>query len=180
MAMKARKEARKLLSLPFEVRTSILNAVAASLIERKEEIVQANQLDLEAAEKNNTAAPLVKRLKLTEEKLATLGAGIRQLAEMKDQLGVVKSKRELAEGLELSLKMVPIGVLMIIFESRPDSLPQIASLALASENGLMLKGGKEAVHSNSALHDVIGDAIEHGSNERSAVISLVWLQAAAK
>ena len=83
---------------------------------------------------------------------------------MEDSLGVVKAKRELAEGLELSLTTVPIGVLMIIFESHPDSLSRIASLALASGNGLLLKGGKEAVHANAALHEIIGDAIELGSN----------------
>ena len=77
---------------------------------------------------------------------------------MPDPLGVVKSKRELADGLELSQVTVPIGVLMIIFESRPDSMPQISALALASGNGLLLKGGKEAVHSNAAIHKVIGDA----------------------
>lgn len=164
MATKARKEARKLMSLPFEVRRNILHAVANALIERQGEIIEANQIDLEAAAVNNTALPLVRRLKLTPEKLATLETGIRQLADMDDHLGVIKTKRELAEGLELSLTTVPIGVLMIIFESRPDSLPQIASLALASGNGLLLKGGKEAFNSNSALHGVIGDAIERGSN----------------
>lgn len=160
MAMAARKEARKLQGMPHAVRQSILNGVADALEERQDELVDANKIDLAEAEKNSVDAPLVARLKLTPEKIATLAKGIRHLAEQKDALGVVKSKRELAEGLELSLITVPIGVLMIIFESRPDSLPQIASLALASGNGLLLKGGKEAAHSNAALHDVIGDAIE--------------------
>jgi len=164
MATKARKEARKLLTLPFEARQNMLNAIADSLIERKEEILAANKLDLDDADKNNTDPQLVSRLKLTEAKLGTLVVGIRQLAAMDDSLGVVKKHRELADGLELKLKTVPIGVLMIIFESRPDSLPQIASLALASGNGLLLKGGKEAVNSNSTLHEIIGDAIERGSN----------------
>ncbi|CAB9506023.1 Gamma-glutamyl phosphate reductase [Seminavis robusta] len=164
MAIKARKEARKLMTLPHATRQSILNAVADALVERQDEIMQANQMDLEAAQKNNTSLQLVRRLKLTPDKSATLESGIRQLAAMDDHLGVVKAKRELSEGLELSLTTVPIGVLMVIFESRPDSLPQIASLALASGNGLLLKGGKEAHHSNTALHEVIGDAIERGSN----------------
>ena len=164
MATKARKEARKLMTLPFAVRKNILHAIANALVERQSDIMEANELDLQAAAENKTDVQLVRRLKLTPEKIATLETGIRQLAEMDDQLGVVKAKRELAKGLELTQTTVPIGVLMIIFESRPDSLPQIASLALSSGNGLLLKGGKEAVHSNSALHEVIGDAIERGSD----------------
>ena len=163
MATAARKEARKLQALPFAVRQSILHAVADALVSRQDELVEANKLDLEAAGTNKVAAPLVKRLKLTSEKVNTLAQGIRQLADQKDPLNVVKSQRELADGLELSQITVPIGVLMVIFESRPDSLPQIASLALATANGLMLKGGKEAYHSNTALHEVMGDAIEKGS-----------------
>jgi delta-1-pyrroline-5-carboxylate synthetase len=164
MAQTARKEARKLQALPLERRQAILSKVADALLEQKEKILAANRLDLDAAAKNKVAAPLVKRLKLTDDKLDTLAKGIRQLANRKDPLGVVKEKRELSEGLEVSRITVPIGVLMVIFESRPDSLPQIASLALASGNGLLLKGGKEASNSNSALCDVIGDAVEEGSN----------------
>jgi gamma-glutamyl phosphate reductase len=106
---------------------------------------------------------LKKRLKLTPEKLATLASGLRQIADLPDPLIVIKSKPELAKGLELSQITVPIGVLMIIVESRPDSMPQISGLALASSNGLLLKGGKEATHSNAAIHKVIGDAIPEGS-----------------
>jgi delta-1-pyrroline-5-carboxylate synthetase len=81
----------------------------------------------------------------------------------------------LADGLELSQITVPIGVLMINFESRPDSMLQIASLALASRNGLLLKGGKQAAFSNEAIHKVIGDAIEKGSGGKIArdIIALV-------
>mmetsp|Transcript_27111 Transcript_27111/g.41601 ORF Transcript_27111/g.41601 Transcript_27111/m.41601 type:complete len:790 (+) Transcript_27111:65-2434(+) len=162
-ATDARIQTRKLQSMPHDVRKSILNTIAEELLNHKEELLEANAIDLEAATKNGTDQQLVKRLKLTEAKLQTLARGIRQLAEEKDCLGVVKKKRELADGLELSLVTVPIGVLMIIFESRPDCLPQISALALASGNGLLLKGGKEAANSNAALHKVIGDAIEKGS-----------------
>lgn len=164
MASAARKEARTLAALPYEVRQNILSAIAEALNERQEELLQANQLDLDAAEQNKVDAQLKSRLKLTPAKLQTLIKGIQQIAQNNDPLGVVKSKRELAEGLELSQITVPIGVLMVIFESRPDSLPQIASLAIASGNALLLKGGKEAVNSNTALHEIIGDAIEKGSN----------------
>jgi len=174
-ATAARNEARKLQALPYEERQAILFSVADSLIAEKETLLAKNALDLELAEKNNTELPLVRRLKLTDAKLMTLAAGIRQIAQQKDPLGVVKSKRELAEGLVLSQTTVPIGVLMIIFESRPDSMPQISALALASGNGLLLKGGKEATHSNLALHKVIGDAIEVGSGGKIGreIIALV-------
>jgi delta-1-pyrroline-5-carboxylate synthetase len=163
-ASAARAEARKLQAAPHKLRKDILESIASALIQRKDEILAANALDLEAAEKDGTALVLKNRLKLTEDKLATLASGLKQLASLDDPLGVVKSKRELADGMELSQITVPIGVLMVIFESRPDSMPQISALSLASGNGLLLKGGKEAVNSNAAIHKVIGDAIEAGSN----------------
>jgi delta l-pyrroline-5-carboxylate synthetase len=163
MAVSARDEARKLQNLPHSERKVILHAVADALEAEKGTLLAANEIDLENADRDGTDAQLVRRLKLTEAKLATLSSGIRQIADQPDPLGVVRSKRELADGLVLSQITVPIGVLMIIFESRPDSMPQISALALASGNGLLLKGGKEAARSNEAIHKVIGDAIEKGS-----------------
>jgi delta-1-pyrroline-5-carboxylate synthetase len=174
-AVAARSQARKLQAMPYSTRQAILREIATCLLARKEELLLANQMDLERAEKDGIAQVLKKRLKLTEAKLATLSFGIQQIADLPDPLGVLKSKRELADGLELSQITVPIGVLMIIFESRPDSMPQISALSLASGNGLLLKGGKEATHSNAAIHKVIGDAIESASNGmiRRDIISLV-------
>mmetsp|Transcript_24717 Transcript_24717/g.58038 ORF Transcript_24717/g.58038 Transcript_24717/m.58038 type:complete len:784 (+) Transcript_24717:90-2441(+) len=162
-AVAARTEARKLQALPHDVRRNILQAMADALISKKDKLIAANLIDLEVAERDGTALVLKKRLKLTDTKLETLADGLRQIAALPDPLGVEKSKRELADGMTLSLITVPIGVLMIIFESRPDSMPQIAALSIASGNGLLLKGGKEAVNSNSAIYDVLGDAIELGS-----------------
>lgn len=162
-AVAARNEARKLQAQPYEVRQEILRAMADALISEKEKLLAANQIDLEAAERDNTALVLKKRLKLTDAKLETLAEGLRQIAASPDCLGVEKAKRELSDSMTLSLITVPIGVLMIIFESRPDSMPQIAALSIASGNGLLLKGGKEAVNSNAAIYEVLGDAIERGS-----------------
>jgi delta-1-pyrroline-5-carboxylate synthetase len=163
-ATAARLEARKLQALPHEVRQGILRAMADALLSRTEELLAANEIDLAAAERDSISPTLRNRLKLTEAKLATLAAGLRQIADLPDPLGVVKSKRELADGMELSQITVAIGVLMIIFESRPDSMPQISALSIASGNGLLLKGGKEAINSNAAIYKVLGDAIEVGSN----------------
>ena len=175
MATSSRDQARKLQTLSYTERKAILYAVAEALDTERDTLLAANKIDLENAEKNNTDLQLVSRLKLTDGKLATLSAGIRQIADQPDPLGVVKAKRELADGLILSQITVPIGVLMIIFESRPDSMPQISALALASGNGLLLKGGKEAAASNEAIHKVIGDAIEKGSGGKITrdIIALV-------
>jgi gamma-glutamyl phosphate reductase len=175
MATTARSQARNLQNLTYPDRQAILHAIAEELQSQKEELLQANQLDLENAARDGTPDVLVKRLKLTEEKLKTLSDGIRQIASQSDPLNVVKTRRELASGLILSQITVPIGVLMIIFESRPDSFPQIAALAIASGNGLLLKGGKEARYSNEAIHRVVGDAIEKGSRGRVSreIVALV-------
>ena len=160
MATLARLEARKFLKLPYTQRQAVICAIADALVAQKDMLLEANAHDLKLAAENNVAKPLAQRLKLTEDKLHTLAKGIHSIALQKDPLGILKSHRELSPGLILSQITVPIGVLMVIFESRPDSLPQISALALASGNGLILKGGKEAYHSNQALHSVIGSAIE--------------------
>ena len=164
LASAARREARKLATLSVEMRRSILHAIADALGDHQDDILQANREDLEQARASTIDKQLMNRLTLTPEKISTLQNGIREICGMEDPLNVIKNKRELANGLELSLITVPIGVLLFIFESRPDSLPQIVSLAIASGNGLLLKGGKEAARSNEALHQVIGCAIESGSN----------------
>mmetsp|Transcript_23846 Transcript_23846/g.27147 ORF Transcript_23846/g.27147 Transcript_23846/m.27147 type:complete len:855 (-) Transcript_23846:39-2603(-) len=159
-AVAARNEARKLASMPYSVRQTILRSIATSLEVCQEDILSENAKDVKAASEQNVSDVLQKRLKLTPSKLTTLASGLRQIASLPDPLHKVLCRRELSSGLMLEQVTVPIGVLLIIFESRPDSMPQIAALSLATGNGLLLKGGKEAVHSNAAIHRVIGDAIE--------------------
>jgi delta-1-pyrroline-5-carboxylate synthetase len=174
-ALAARTESRKLQAMPYSARQDILRAIADSILSRQDEIMAANALDVAAAKTDNISSQLQNRLKLTEEKLKVLATGIRHIADLPDPLGIVKAKRELAEGLILSQITVPIGVLLVIFESRPDSMPQISALAISSGNGLLLKGGKEAAHSNEAIHRVIADAIASSSGGaiRGEIIGLI-------
>lgn len=170
------REARQaLVALPSEERAKILFAVADALEARSAELLEANQLDLEAAQEQGLAGPLMKRLGLSESKLKTLSAGIRDIARVEEPIGRRLSALEVSPELRLERVTAPLGLLLVIFESRPDSLPQIAALSLRAGNGLILKGGREAAHSNEALHRVITEAVEESSGGRVSrdVISLV-------
>ncbi|ADK82038.1 glutamate-5-semialdehyde dehydrogenase [Sediminispirochaeta smaragdinae] len=120
-------------------------------------IFEANRADLDAATQDNLSAPLLKRLKFDETKLDQVIAGIDALIGLPDPAGKILEARKLDEGLNLYRVSCPIGVIGMIFESRPDALVQIASLALKSGNGLLLKGGSEALRTNRALASLIAE-----------------------
>eukprot|EP00904_Undaria_pinnatifida_P000516 jgi/Undpi1/10465/HiC_scaffold_29.g12915.m1 len=176
----ARAGGRMLCALKSEERAGILTKVAEALLSKTAEIMRANAKDIKAAKANNIPAALLSRLKLTEAKIKVLAEGISSLADGEEPLAKCNSRIEVADGLILKQITAPIGVLLIVFESRPDSLPQIASLAIRSGNGLLLKGGKEAEHSNACLHRIIVDAVAEGSGGRVSrdCIGLVTSRAA--
>jgi glutamate-5-semialdehyde dehydrogenase len=125
-----------------------------------EVILAANRADCEAALAAGLARPLYGRLKLDENKLKGAIAGVRQVGQLPDLLGHVQIHRELDQGLVLQRITCPLGVLGVIFESRPDAVPQIASLAIKSGNGVILKGGKESVRSCEALVQAIHQGLQ--------------------
>lgn len=159
-AKNARRGGRELALLSGKDRATIINRIADLLIERESAIMEANGKDMLEAERNHTSAVLKARLSLSHKKLADLAAGLKQIAAGCDKvLGRVVKKTIVGENLVLQQETVPIGVLLVIFESRPDALPQVAALAIASGNGLLLKGGKEAAHSNAILHAIVQEAL---------------------
>lgn len=166
-ALSARAASRAFAAAPTSVRVASLENIAAGLLSRSEEILAANAGDLKAASRagSEVEPALLQRLKLTEAKLQTLASGIRAIAAAREPLGAASSRIEVAEGLTLEKTACPIGVLLVIFESRPDALPQIAALAIRSGNGLLLKGGKEASKSNAVLHQVVVDAVAKATTE---------------
>ena len=156
----ARNGSRVMQSLTPAERASCVNTLAELLISKQQMILEANQKDLDEAAKDGLAAPLLSRLSLTPAKLRGLATGLKQIADSSlNNVGRVLRHTKLANGLTLKQITVPIGVLMVIFESRPDSLPQVAALSIASANGLLLKGGKEAAHSNKALMELVKEAL---------------------
>ena len=146
-----------------EKKDAILAAVREALLAAKEEIFDANRLDLEAAEKNNVPQQVQKRLKFNEAKLADVCAGIDQLISLEDPVGRTLLKRQMDEGLILERKSCPIGVIGVIFEARPDALVQISSLCIKSGNAVLLKGGREALRTNKVLCGLVRDALEGAS-----------------
>ncbi len=169
-AVAARIAGEKLRNLPSRKRASLLRRVASALEFNASQILAANQQDVRDGEGVLSDA-LAARLELTLDRLESLADGIRELSEMEEPIGRTLRQTELADGLNLRQVTSPLGVLLVIFESRPDALPQVAALALRSGNGLILKGGKEAARTNRALHEVITGALR--PDVPSAVIGLV-------
>lgn len=179
-AVAARAAGRTLQALDPATRRALLLRVADALDAGRVEIQAANALDVAdaaaAVADGTMSQALADRLPLPDRKLDALVAGVRAIADQDEPLGRVVQARRLGEGLELEQVTAAIGVLLIIFESRPDALPQIAALALRSGNGLLLKGGKEATRSNRVLHRVITAAL--APDVPAAAISLVEGRAA--
>lgn len=142
-----------------ELKNKALAAVADALESNFAQIKEANQMDLDEALKCDLAQPLLKRLKFDEDKLHDVVSGIRGLIKLDDPVNCKLSSVLLDDGLILTKVSVAIGVIGVIFESRPDALVQIASLCIKSGNCAVLKGGSEAMHSNRKLFEIIRNAI---------------------
>jgi len=163
---------RALETTSTQERNSMLYAIAEALKESKEIIQKANQQDIESAIKDKIGESLVKRLVLDEKKLDGSCEGIREVASLDDPIGIVKERRLLDDNLLLERIGVPIGVIGMIFESRPDALIQIISLALKSGNAIVLKGGREALNTNRTLVEIIKKALEPFSAKGSWIVHL--------
>ncbi|MFE1747351.1 glutamate-5-semialdehyde dehydrogenase [Coleofasciculus sp. H7-2] len=151
IAQKTRQAARSLAVLSTEAKNQAIEAIARSLEAAAPEIVAANAADCKAAEAAGIPKPLYARLKLDETKLKAAIAGVRDVGRLPDPVGAVQVHRELDDGLILKRVTCPLGVLGVIFEARPDAVMQISTLAIKSGNGVILKGGQEAVRSCEAL-----------------------------
>ncbi len=153
-----------LASVPGAVKDRALAAMAQALDSNREKLISANKKDLAAAEKLVEAGKLpkalIKRLKVDNIKIDEMIAGIKDVIKFEDPVGKTLSALELDSGLELYQVSCPIGLIGVIFESRPDVVPQIMSLCLKSGNATIFKGGSEAVHSNRTIFDVLVKAIE--------------------
>ena len=159
MALAARAAGYRLAAASTAAKNAALERIAANLEARRGAILAANRVDLEQAAAGGVAPPLIERLGL-EKKFAGVMEGVRQLRALPDPVGAVQWRRRLDDDFELTRVAVPIGVLGVVFESRPDALVQIAALCLKSGNAAILKGGSEASRTNAALFAAIAAALD--------------------
>jgi glutamate-5-semialdehyde dehydrogenase len=157
-AAQAKLAQLRLAAMETEQKDRALKAMSNILEERADDIVAANRRDVERAERDELAAPLLKRLRFDRKKLAGSRAGVETVAGLPDPSGRVLEARKLDEGLDLYRVSCPIGVIGMIFESRPDALVQMASLCLKSGNAVLLKGGREAAETNAILAKLLAEA----------------------
>ena len=163
------KEAARALGKAGAKKTAALELAAAALWDRREEILNANGEDVAAGEAAGMRPSLLDRLRLTEERIAAMAQAVREVAAAPDPVGRVLSGEVRPNGLQLQKVTVPLGVIGIIFEARPNVTSDAAALCLKAGNAVILRGGKEAFRSNQAVAEVLRDALEAGGLPRDGV-----------
>ena len=163
------KEAARSLGKAGAKKTAALELAAAALWDRREEILRANGEDVAAGEAAGMRPSLLDRLRLTEERIAAMAQAVREVAAAPDPVGRVLSGEVRPNGLQLQKVTVPLGVIGIIYEARPNVTSDAAALCLKAGNAVILRGGKEAFRSNQAVAEVLRDALEAGGLPRDGV-----------
>jgi glutamate-5-semialdehyde dehydrogenase len=158
LARQARVASRELAQLTTAGKNSCLLAMAAALEKNADAIKSANALDMEAAEKSGLSSPMLDRLKLDDKRIAAMAKGLREVAALPDPVGRILDERIRPNGLKLLKISTPIGVVVIIYESRPNVTADAASLCFKSGNAVILRGGREALNSNQAIARIMIEA----------------------
>ena len=154
------KEAARVLSVAGSKKALALNSIADALIEHKDEIIKANNIDIEYGKEIGLTPSLIDRLTLGEDRIKGMADGVRKVSSLPDPIGNVISGNTLPNGLTVTRVKVPLGVIGIIFEARPNVTADAASLCLKAGNAVILRGGKEAINSNKAIAKIMRDAVE--------------------
>lgn len=160
MGKRARSSAAQLAVTLSGEKNKALLAIADALEQNSASVLAANALDMEAAKKNGMSSAMQDRLRLTEERLADIAAAVRYVESLEDPVGRITGGDIRPNGLVITKRTVPLGVVAMIYESRPNVTVDCAALSLKSGNACILRGGSEAIHSNNALVDLMRSAVE--------------------
>jgi glutamate-5-semialdehyde dehydrogenase len=165
----AKAASRRMAYLSAEVKNKALHNIADDLLAKKGEVLDANKVDYREAEASGMNAAMLDRLMLSESRLEAIAQDVLAVAALPDPVGEVFDMRTLPNGLQLSRKRVPLGVIGAIYESRPNVTVDISALCLKSGNAVILRGGREAIHSNGALAKLIQQAVTRAGIPEGAV-----------
>ncbi len=154
----AKRASRVLARLDSDVKDAALEAIAVALKERLGEILQANERDMQAGRENEIGDALLDRLRLDEQRVLAIAAAVRQIAALADPVGELIDGRRLPNGLDVRKVRVPLGVVAVVYEARPNVTIDAAALCLKSGNAIVLRGSSSAEHSNAALAQIAADA----------------------
>ncbi len=160
IGIKAKEASRLLANVSSADKNTALTYIAEDLEKHSGKILEANARDIKAAEENGMKASLIDRLKLTEARIQGIAEGVRQVRDLPDPIGEVLGAVRRPNGLQIAKRRVPLGVIGIIYEARPNVTADTAVLCLKSSNACILRGGKEAFNSNSAIADIMIDAVK--------------------
>ena len=163
------KEAARILSVAGNKKNKALNAIADALIENADTIIKANNLDIENGKNNGLTPSLIDRLTLGKDRIEGMAYGVRKVATLPDPVGNVISGNTLPNGLTVTKVKVPLGVIGIIFEARPNVTADAAALCLKAGNAVILRGGKEAINSNKAISEIMRNAIEKAGLPKDSI-----------
>lgn len=172
IAQDARDASRQLSAATTEHKNDALQAIARELESNRKTLIEENEKDLQAADKNGLSEAMIDRLRLTHERIDGMAQGLRQLISLPDPVGGIIEEKNRPNGLKIRKVRTPIGVIGIIYESRPNVTIDCAGLCLKSGNAAILRGGKEALHSNRALAQIIGNALK-GTNLPECSVQLI-------
>jgi glutamate-5-semialdehyde dehydrogenase len=169
LGVNAKAAVKSISSLKTAQKNAVLEHIAAQILANAEHIKTENQKDLTAAHANNMTAALIDRLTLTDARIASMAEGVRQIVNLPDPIGEVLGGSEIQDGLTIIKRRVPLGVIGIIFESRPNVTVDAAALCLKSGNVCILRGGSDAINSNKCLTKIMRDALAAAGLSANAV-----------
>jgi len=165
----AMKASRLMAIASTDTKNAALEQMANNLANSKKILMVENEKDLKAAEKDGLSSAMIDRLRLTDSRIEDMAKGIREVINLGDPVGEVMEEIVRPNGLQIQKIRVPIGVIVIIYESRPNVTADAASLCLKTGNATILRGGKEALHSNIAIYRQINSALEKVGLDKNAV-----------
>lgn len=187
LAREAREAGRVMANLSSAVKNDLLTRMAAALEQGSEKLIEANEQDLAMARERDLAPAMIERLVLNEERIKAMADGLREVAALPDPVGEITDMRRRPNGIQVGRMRIPLGVIGIVYESRPNVTADAAGLCLKSGNAVILRGGSESIHSNTAIGALLKDVLLKmrlpvaalqvvATTDRAAVLELLKLE----